>query len=149
MRNPPTQSSSAPDARVVHKGIRVTAVSKASGPPATSIHVELNARELRDELGDAQVQSVTARVPLADGKDIRWAEEPMRKVPGSEGSDTGIECFESTHYGPCEARELGVDVRVTTARGSVWSHGADESFPVRENDHPRHESTARPLPRRS
>ncbi len=126
--------------RVARRGIKVTAVTTDRGPPSTAVHVELKPDELKEEVGEyGRVKRVSAEVPQQDRArgEVRWEEEPMRPVGRSPGAaPEPVERYAAVHYGPSEAKRLGVGVSIETDAGKIRGQGRGESYTVGEPDRP-------------
>ena len=134
--------------RVVKKGVKVTAVGTTGGRAATTVHVEVEPDQLAEELeGMKDVQGVVADIPQAKDGGVEWKEEPLGKIDSriKEGTRPSIvERFAETHYGPTEARRLGVAVRVKTDKGTVMPNEEGETFSISDPDKPPRPEKIRP-----
>ena len=125
--------------KVASQGIKVTAVATTSGPPSTTVHVEVDRDELKREVGEFDaVKSVEADIPQGSGEGVRWEHERMRGMaaapPGSHPEN--IERYLGVHYGPPEAKRLGVGVTIETDAGTVRGQSTGESYTVSDPDRP-------------
>ncbi len=129
--------------RVAKEGVKVTAVATDRGPPSTSVHVEVETEKLRETVGDfGAVKRVTAEIPQASGEGgkVRWEEEQMSPLgrPAERGGARreNVERYFGVHYGPTDARRLGVGVRIETDAGTVRAQSRGESYTVSDPDRP-------------
>jgi hypothetical protein len=134
--------------RVARQGIKVTAVSTSSGPPSTTVHVELDREELKREVGEFDaVKRVEADIPQRSGGGVRWEHERMSGMASAPAGSRreNIERYFGVHYGPTEAKRLGVGVTIETDAGTVRGQSKRESYTVGEPDRPC-ESARKPKP---
>ncbi|HET6437081.1 MAG TPA: hypothetical protein VFG59_03400 [Anaeromyxobacter sp.] len=133
--------------KVASKGVKVTAVKATHGPPATSVHVEVEPDDLKEDLGElGEVRSVTARIPEAgEAGRIRWREVRLDRLgagPEARGSRRTVARYFKVHYGPTEQR-AGVGVKVDTDRGLVEAQPRDQAYTVKEESKPGESSLER------
>lgn len=128
--------------RSVKKGITVTAVTSTRGPPATTVHVEVDPTTLKSELGDfTGVKHVVAEIPDQSEGTLKWRPERMYKErsdvrrPGDPAGPP-VEAYAVTHYGPSESRQRGVAVTVETEAGPVAAQERGEAYSVSEAGKP-------------
>jgi hypothetical protein len=118
---------------IVQKGVKVTAVKSQRGPPSTTVNVELNSDEMKEDVGNfGKVTQVSARIPEGGPDAVRWREERMTKF--SDGPS--VQRFSSTHYGASDSHELGVGVKIETEAGTLNAQKKGEAYAVRETDKP-------------
>lgn len=129
-------------ARESEKGVKVTAVKTTSGPPATSVHVEVQPDELRGEVGDVgEVRSVSAMIPESGepGRE-RWCEETLLPAGSTEQETDGrrrmVQRYFNVHYGPSDTERLGVSVTLQTDRGTVKAPPTGQAYTVKNQGQP-------------
>lgn len=121
---------------VASRSVKVDAVRRTVGHPATTVHVAVERDHLREEVGDDQVKRVVAEFAEREGDAVRWTEEEIQHARQLQReAPPDVEHFSGTHYGPCEP-ELGVKVEVETGTGRVAGQAPDESFTIRETSQP-------------
>ncbi len=131
-----------PRARTVEKGVHVTAVKATAGPPATSVHVELEPEELKREVGEfGEVRGVSARFPeeKAPGH-VRWRKEPLHPAGTAEREAEGrrriVQRYFNVHYGPADSDGLGIGVEVETDTCRVKAPAAGQAYAVKDPPQP-------------
>ncbi|HET9599021.1 MAG TPA: hypothetical protein VFP65_25845 [Anaeromyxobacteraceae bacterium] len=136
--------------RVAKQGVKVTAVSTDRGPPATIVHVEVEPKKLKEDVGQLQVKGVVAEIPETSGGQVRWREERLHKVDTSArpGSGEVVERYSYGHYGPSEAKRYGVGVKVETDAGDVQAQEPRERHDVGEEGRPEKSGRTRLPPKR-
>jgi hypothetical protein len=125
--------------RVAKQGVKVSAVSTTSGPPSTTVHVELDRDQLKREVGEFEaVERVEASIPTQVGGAVRWERERMSGMaPSPAGAPRGnVERYFGVHYGPTESKPLGVGVTIQTDAGTVRAQSGRESYSVEDPDRP-------------
>ena len=133
--------------RVVHDGVSVSATTSASGPPATSIHVEVDRAELERQMGQpAEIERVTCEVPEQQGtSDVGWRTETMPRVssevraarPDEAGPAAKVvDVYGQMLYGPSDVARYGVAVTLETKAGTVLAQEPDETYSAHEADRP-------------
>ena len=114
--------------------MKVHAVKSTRGPPATTVHVEIDPTKLREEIGEfGAVERVVAEIP----EQSDWRAEHMHKeavVPRASGEP--LEKYSVTHYGPSDSGERGVGVTLDTEAGPVAAQGSREAHSVCEEGKP-------------
>ncbi len=121
---------------VASRSVKVEAVRRTVGQPATTVHVEVERTRLREEVGDDQVRRVVAEFPERHGEAVRWTEEEIRHGgPAQREARPEVEHYSGTHYGPSEP-EYGVRVKLETGAGRVPVQASGESYTVRETSEP-------------
>ena len=113
-----------------------------AGPPATSVHVEVEPEELKAEVGEfGEVRGVSARIP-EDGPPgrVRWKEQRLQSIGTSERESEGrrktVKGYYSMHQGPNASERLGVGVEVETDRGRFKSPPSGHGYTVKDDSQP-------------
>jgi hypothetical protein len=133
--------------KVASDGIKVTAVSRHSGRPATAVDVEVDPVRLKQAIGEyGRVTAVVAEIPgPASGDGVAHSTlEPLHPVgqaatPPGQGA---VQHYSATHLGPSDPRR-GVEISVETEAGTVEAQGPGESYSVCEEGQPA-QSSRRP-----
>jgi hypothetical protein len=120
---------------VASRSVKVDAVRRTVGQPATTVHVAVERSRLREEVGDDHVKRVVAAFPERQGDAVRWTEEEIQHARQLQGEAPDVEHFSGTHYGPSEP-EYGVKVKLETEAGRVPGQAPGESFTIRETSEP-------------
>ncbi len=128
----------APDA------LTVRASKTSSGRPSVAIHAEVRPEKLKAELGEfKQIEEVVAEVPIHQGGEVHWQDTPLHKLGEvKEPNEDQKALYSSTSYGPSDAEEYGVRVRVKTDKGVARSE-PEPGHSVREADKPRRDPARR------
>lgn len=125
--------------KVVDKGVKVSAVTSNRGPPATTVRVEVNAEEIREQIGEFENLEVVAQIPDGGPDAVSWKEESLSKIAGGvsdSGRASGVQKFASTHYGPSGSHELGVGVKLRTESGELRTAEPGERYSATEASKP-------------
>jgi hypothetical protein len=116
------------------KGVAVQAVKTTQGPPATTVHVDVDPERLPGAKALREVEEVVAELPRADeaGGGVRWLSHRLSRASEEERAGRRTLRYVATCYEGCDAVEYGIRIHVRTKAGEVHAEGRA----VREADKP-------------